>query len=67
MKVCLSADPNHHAASCDTVEKELYTQGDFTNFLDRRGWIGLKGLRDDQIIDMIDDLKPDVVYHGLTR
>lgn len=66
MKVCLSADPNH-AASCDTVEKELYTQGDFTKFLDRRGWIGLKGLRDDQIIDMIDDLKPDVVYHGLMR
>ncbi|KAK1357926.1 hypothetical protein POM88_051182 [Heracleum sosnowskyi] len=67
MSFCYAKDPNH--TECKVYTKTLATQDDLSEFLEKNGWIGLISRGDDEneIIDIMDDLQHDVVYHGLNK
>lgn len=63
IKLCLYDDPNQ--IPVHTEEKTFYSDADFRDFLNRRGWIGLKDLTCYRIVDALDDLQPGEMYQGL--
>lgn len=67
MSFCYAKDPNH--TECEVYTKTLATQEDLSEFLEKNGWIGLISPEDDEnkILDLMDDLQHDVVYHGLNK
>lgn len=60
---CYARDPNH--TTCEVYTKTIATQEDLCELLERNHWIGLIIRGDEEIIDIMDDLQNDVVYHGL--
>lgn len=48
-----------------TVEKTIYTQEDFRDFLNRNGWTGLRELSGFRSVDTMDDLHPGAAYEGI--
>lgn len=63
IKLCLYDDPNQ--IPVHTEEKTFYSDDDFRDFLERRGWIGLKDLTCYRIADALNDLHPGEMYQGL--
>ncbi|KAK9707525.1 hypothetical protein RND81_07G203300 [Saponaria officinalis] len=48
-----------------TEEKTFYTEEDFRDFMNRRGWSSLRELSGYRNIDNLDDLRPDALYRGV--
>ncbi|KAL8123307.1 trihelix transcription factor GT-1-like [Apium graveolens] len=70
MSFCYAKDPNH--TECEVYTKTLATQADLSEFLEKNRWIGLRNPEEDEndekeILDIMDDLQHDVVYHGLNK
>lgn len=70
MSFCYAKDPNH--TECEVYTKTFATQDHLSEFLEKNNWIGLISRGDDEndeneIIDIMDDLQHDVVYHGLNK
>lgn len=64
---CYARDPKH--TECEVYTKTFATQDDLSKFLEKNRWIGLISRGDDEseIIEIMDDLQHDVVYHGLNE
>lgn len=51
----------------ETEEKTLYTEEDFRNFLNHRGWNGLRELNGFRNVDSLGELHQGGVYQGVLR
>ncbi|CAN1152381.1 Trihelix transcription factor GT-1 [Linum perenne] len=63
IKVCLYDDTDH--IPVHTEEKLFYTEDDYREFLNRRGWTCLREFDGYRNIDSMDDLRPGALYRGV--
>ncbi|KAJ9176237.1 hypothetical protein P3X46_011572 [Hevea brasiliensis] len=64
VKVCLYDESDH--IPVHTEEKIFYTEDDYRDFLNRRGWSCLREFDGYRNIDNMDDLRPGAIYRGVS-
>ncbi|KAK4785552.1 hypothetical protein SAY86_002241 [Trapa natans] len=65
IKVCIYDESDQ--IPVHTEDKIFYTEDDYGNFLDRRGWMGLREFDGYRTIDSMDDLRPGALYRAIYR
>uniref|UniRef100_A0A1D1XQZ3 Trihelix transcription factor GT-1 n=1 Tax=Anthurium amnicola TaxID=1678845 RepID=A0A1D1XQZ3_9ARAE len=63
VKICLYDETDE--LQVRTEEKTLYTEEEFSEFLSRRGWTGLREFGGFRTVDSFGELRPGVVYQGV--
>ncbi|CAI0426098.1 unnamed protein product [Linum tenue] len=63
IKVCLYDETDH--IPVHTEEKLFYTEDDYRDFLNRRGWTCLREFDGYRNVDSMDDLRPGALYRGV--
>lgn len=61
IKICVYDE----AERVRTEENTLYTEGDFRDFLSRRGWSVLRELSGFRSVDTLEELRPGAMYQGV--
>lgn len=64
IKVCIYDESDH--LPVHTEDKIFYTEDDYRNFLERRGWTSLREFEGYRTIDSMDDLRPGAIYRGVS-
>ncbi|GMH01525.1 hypothetical protein Nepgr_003364 [Nepenthes gracilis] len=64
IKVCHYDESDH--IPVHTEEMTFYTEDDFRDFLNRRGWSRLTELNGYRNVDNLDDLRHNAIYRGVT-
>ncbi|KAL9225573.1 hypothetical protein vseg_001478 [Gypsophila vaccaria] len=69
IKLCHYEESDHIPFQGQTIshteEKTFYTEEDFRDFMNRRGWSSLRELSGYRNIDNLDDLRPEALYRGV--
>ncbi|XP_074295673.1 trihelix transcription factor GT-1-like isoform X2 [Silene latifolia] len=69
IKLCHYEESDHIPFPGQTIshteEKTFYTEEDFREFMNRRGWSCLRELSGYRNFDNLDDLRPDALYRGV--